>query len=200
MSFLDVRFPVTISYGAVGGPEWRTDVVILDSGHEQRNQNWSSARCRWDVAQACKTDAMRSALIAFFRVARGRANSFRFKDFTDFEVASGEGVLSAVGDGTYQLQKRYTNAGGTYDRDITLPLSVLLYRNSTLLTEGVDYNLNDTTGVVTPIGSPTTIPTSWIGEFDVPARFDTDRIGLVAEDIDFFRSQSIPIIEVRAEA
>lgn len=200
MSFLDVRFPTTISYGAAGGPEWRTDVVILDSGHEQRNQVWSAARCRWDVAQACKTDAMRSELIAFFRVVRGRAYSFRFKDFTDFEVASGEGVVGAIGDGTYQLRKRYQNAGGTSDRDVTLPLSVALYAGAVLLTEGVHYNLNDTTGIVTPIGSPTTVPTAWVGEFDVPARFDTDRIGLVAEDIEFFRSQNIPVIEVRSEA
>jgi len=198
MSFLDIRFPTGISYGASGGPGYSTDVVILNSGHEQRNQNWSAARCTFDVARAVKTDALRTALITFFRIAKGRAHSFRFRDQTDYEVSTSEGVLSIITATTYQLKKRYTNAAGTEDRTITLPVSAVIKdAGGVTLRDGIDYNLALTTGVVTIIGSPTMTPASWSGEFDLPCRFDTDTLRMVAEDIDLFRSQSIPIVEVR---
>lgn len=201
MAFLESpRFPTGISYGASGGPGYSTDVVVLGSGFEQRNQNWAAARCAYDVARACKTTDLRDALIAFFRIAKGKANGFRFKDFTDFEVSQSEGILSNLGGGQYQLQKRYSNAGGNEDRDIKKPVSgtVVVYNGSSVaLQAGTDYTLDATTGIITVGGSPTPQPASWAGEFDVPVRFDTDQLRLVAEDIEFFRSQAIPLVELR---
>lgn len=201
MAFLESpRFPVGISFGAVGGPGYSTDVVVMGGGAEQRNQNWSAARCAYDVARACKTLAIRDELIAFFRIAKGRANGFRFKDWTDYEVATTEGVLSSLGSGQYQLQKRYTHAGGTEDRDIQKPVSgtaAVYTSGDVLLVAGVDYTIDTTTGIITVQGSPTPAPAKWSGEFDVPVRFDIDRLGLIAEDIEFFRSQSIPLVEIR---
>lgn len=197
MTLLAGRFPTTISYGASGGPGYNTDVITLDSGHEQRNQNWSQSRRSYDVGQAIKNDAMRIALLAFFRVAKGKTHSFPFKDFTDYQVLTGEGVLSSLGGGQYQLYKRYTSAGGTEDQIITLPLNAVIKQGATTLTASVHYTLSATTGILTVIGSPTPAPDSWTGEFDVPCRFDTDSIRMVKEDIDFFRTQSIPIVEVR---
>ena len=43
-SFDEVQFPPSISFGATGGPGFSTKVVILSSGYEARNQNWSLAR------------------------------------------------------------------------------------------------------------------------------------------------------------
>lgn len=197
MAFLDIRFPVNISYGAVGGPGYSTDVVTLNSGFENRNQNWSVARCMYDAAKGCKEDADRIALIAFFRVAKGKMHSFRWRDFTDYQVLTGEGVLTSLGGGTFQLKKQYTNAAGTENRTITLPVNAVVKQGSTTLASGVHYNLNLTTGILTVLGSPTPAPDSWTGEFDVPARFDTDELRLVIEDLDYFKSQNIPIVEVR---
>lgn len=197
MAFKNIRFPTGISYGAVGGPRWSTDVVIKNSGHESRNQNWADARCEYDVAKGCKTETDRRALIAFFRVCKGKAHSFKFKDWSDFEVITGEGVLTQLSATTYQLVKRYTtDDASTYDRYITLPYDVIVKQGSTTLT-GANYSLDATTGILTILGSPTPAPTSWTGSFDVPVRFDTDRLGLVAEDIDYFKSQNIPVVEVR---
>ena len=39
-----VRFPTAISRGAQGGPERRTDVVVLGSGFEERNSRWANSR------------------------------------------------------------------------------------------------------------------------------------------------------------
>lgn len=209
MSFKNLRFPTTISYGAAGGPGFNTDVVELDSGHEHRNQNWSAGRRSYDVGQAMKTDQMRKDLLAFILIVKGKTYSFRFKDFTDFEVGSGEGVLSSLGSGRYQLYKRYTlsavdvsspSATETSDRLISLPLSAAITRASVALTRGLDYTLNEFTGIITMIGSPTpAAPDAWTGQFDVPVRFDTDSIRLVKEDISVFRTQSIALMEVRPE-
>ena len=43
MSFHEVRFPTEISRGAEGGPERRTDIVVLGSGYEERNSRWARA-------------------------------------------------------------------------------------------------------------------------------------------------------------
>ncbi len=37
MAFHDVRFPTNLSFGAIGGPERRTEIVALASGFEERN-------------------------------------------------------------------------------------------------------------------------------------------------------------------
>lgn len=198
MSFLDIRFPTGISYGTVGGPGYSTSVASNIGGTEARNQNLTNSRCVFDVAKACKTDALRTALLAFFRVAKGKKHSFRFRDPSDYEVSATEGVLTTIGAGsTWQLAKRYTNSAGTEDRPITLPVNAVVKQGATTLTLGVDYSLSLTTGILTVLGSPQAVPDSWSGEFDVPCRFDTDVLRLVAEDIDLFRSQSIPVIEDR---
>jgi uncharacterized protein (TIGR02217 family) len=197
MAFLDIRFPVNIAYGAVGGPGYSTDVVTLNSGFENRNQNWSVARCMYDAAKGCKTDQDRIDLIKFFRVAKGKMHSFRWRDFSDYEVLTGEGTLTALGGGTFQLVKQYTNGAGTENRTITLPVNAVVKQGSTTLVLNTHYTLSLTTGVLTIIGSPTPAPDSWTGEFDVPARFDTDQLRLVIEDLEYFKSQNIPIVEVR---
>jgi Conserved hypothetical protein 2217 (DUF2460) len=77
--FHEVRFPDNIAYGATGGPEFATTVVVTGAGHEQRNVNWAEARGRWDVASGLKKQAQIDELIAFFRARRGKAYGFRFK-------------------------------------------------------------------------------------------------------------------------
>src|SRR5262245_31733078 len=106
--FKDVRFPTSIQYGAVGGPMFATDIVEMDSGHEQRSYRWTEGRCEYEVAQITKTDQMRKDLIAFFRIVRGMTFSFRLKDFTDYTVEAGEGVIGTTSTaGQFQLYKRY---------------------------------------------------------------------------------------------
>jgi uncharacterized protein (TIGR02217 family) len=80
--FHEVRFPDNIAYGATGGPEFATTLVVTGAGHEQRNVNWAEARGRWDVRSGLKKQAQIDELIAFFRARRGKAYGFRFKDWT----------------------------------------------------------------------------------------------------------------------
>ena len=40
-AFHDVRFPLAVAFGSSGGPERRTEIVALASGHEERNARWA---------------------------------------------------------------------------------------------------------------------------------------------------------------
>lgn len=161
------RFPQDISYDAVGGPRWDTTVIELSSGHESRNQRWSHARCRYDVAHAVRTQVKLDALLHFFHTVRGRTHGFRFKDWSDFQVTSAQGVLTFISGSSYQLYKRYTSGAQTYDRKIQKPVT-----GSVSVLGGGSYSVDSTTGIVTHNSGGA--PTGWTGEFDVPCRFDTD--------------------------
>ena len=177
MAFIEVRFPTDIAFGSAGGPEYSTDIVITQSGYEQRNANWSQARARYNVAQGVKTQAQLDALIAFFRTRKGRADGFRFKDWTDFQATA-----QAIGTGNgattvFQLKKSYLSGSVTETRTITKPVagSVSIYLDG-VLQNGADYTVNTTNGQITFDSAPENdVEVTADFQFDVPVRFDTDR-------------------------
>ena len=98
--------PPDIAYGAVGGPEYRTTVVVTASGREQRNSAWAQARGRWNVASGLKKREQVAELIAFFRARKGKAHGFRFKDWTDYQAPARRSA-PATAHQSFQLVKRY---------------------------------------------------------------------------------------------
>lgn len=182
-AFHEVQFPSDISYGASGGPEYSTDVVMTHSGYEQRNINWSSARAVYNVGHAVKTQSQLEVLIAFFRARKGRAYGFRFKDWSDFSVV---GQSIGTGDGvttTFQLIKTYNSGSESESRSIHKPVenSVDIYVDGVLQSSGMSVNI--TSGVVT-FTTPPALGLSITAdfEFDVPVRFDTDRLSTSLDD------------------
>lgn len=166
MAFRDIRLPVSISFGAVGGPAFRTEIAVTESGAESRDATQSKELNSWDVAYAARMPAAYRLLQAFFRVVRGRADTWRFKDWSDFKVEAGQGVFTMLTSTTFQAWKRYTFGSLTYDVKITLPVW-----GTVTVTGGTSPSVNYATGVVT-VASGT--PTAWVGEFDRLCRFDTD--------------------------
>ena len=55
MSFHEIRFPTDISFGSVGGPERRTDIVKLSNGYEVRNTPWQHSRRHYDAGLGVRT-------------------------------------------------------------------------------------------------------------------------------------------------
>jgi uncharacterized protein (TIGR02217 family) len=198
MAFNEAQFPNDISYGAQGGARFSTDVVETFSGWEQRNINWSESRGQWNVSHGVKTESQLATLIAFFRACRGKAIGFRFKDWSDYKATSqiigtGNGVLT-----TFQLVKSYTAGSITVDRKITKPVSgtIQVYRNGVLQVSGVSTDF--TTGIVTFTVAPALgVVITANFEFDVPARFDTDDLGISLDTFQFGSWNSIPIVEIR---
>ena len=83
MSFHDVRFPTSVSFGALGGPRRRTDIVTLSNGFEERNTPWAHARRRYDAGLGMRSLADIEAVIAFFAARQGQLFGFRWRDWTD---------------------------------------------------------------------------------------------------------------------
>jgi len=48
MSFFDQQFPPEISFGARGGPQESTNIVVIGSGAESRRARWSDAGGGWN--------------------------------------------------------------------------------------------------------------------------------------------------------
>lgn len=197
--FVEVQFPVDISYGSKGGPEFSTDIIEMFSGHEQRNINWTQSRCKYNVAHGVKTPEQLSELIEFFRARQGRAIGFRFKDWSDYQATNQQ---IGTGDDTnpdFQFSKKYTNGSVTVTRTITKPVnnSVLkIYLDSVLQSSG--YTMDYTTGIVTfdtPPAADVIVTADF--EFDVPVRFDTDHLDASIDDFGTRSWGDIPLVELR---
>jgi uncharacterized protein (TIGR02217 family) len=140
-----------ILYETVGGPGYSTDIAVNAGGYESRNINWSQARGRWELGERVLRKSELEAIIKFIRAMKGRAFGFRFKDFADFSCTTSEGRLGtgAVGTGypTYQMYKRYTQAGNNDDRIIKKPVAgtVQTFKGGVAQAWSVD----TTTGIVT---------------------------------------------------
>ncbi|MGH8582602.1 MAG: phage distal tail protein, Rcc01695 family [Gammaproteobacteria bacterium] len=189
-AFVEVRLENNlVLYGSVGGPQYSTDVIVVRSGREQRNVNWSQSRGRWEIGERQVDTAELQAIIGFFRARQGRAEGFRFKDWADYRatrtplIHNGvitQGILgNGLGNGTagpYQTNKLYSSGATSTTRKISkLVAPISVYVNGVLTGAGVpDMN----TGLVTFLaGAPSITDTlTWTGEFDLPARFDVDEM------------------------
>ena len=207
MAFHNVRFPLDIALGARGGPGRMTDVVTLASGAEERNSRWAHSRRRFDAGYGVKSFADMQAVLTFFEERRGRFHSFLWRDGFDFSSAISGSTISkndqiiGVGDGTqksFQLIKRYGESFDPYDRVITKPRadSVLVALDSTQILPP-DYTLDPLTGIVTFVVAPGASVTISAGyEFDIPVRFDIDRLDVELTSFDAASVADIPVIEV----
>ena len=83
--FHEIRFPTAISRAAHGGPERRTDVVVLGSGAEERNARWADSRRTYNAGYGVKSLDDLHAVIAFFEERRGRLHGFRWRDPLDWK-------------------------------------------------------------------------------------------------------------------
>ena len=211
MSFHEVLFPLDIALRSAGGPERRTDVVVLGSGREERNARWAHARRRYDAGYGIKTFDALSQAVAFFEERRGRLYGFRWRDRLDHSSAAPDAGVSATdqaigaGDGVtaaFRLLKTYGGAFSPYQRPIAKPVlgSVLVAVDGVAQSEGTAFTLDTTTGVVTFLGGHVPAAGAAVTAgflFDVPVRFDTDYLEV---DLSAFAAGAIPkipLIEIR---
>lgn len=134
-----------VNYGAVGGPGFSTDIVVMAGGHESRNGNWELERGRWEAGGRRVTKAELDTLLAFFRARRGMLQGFRFKDWADWYAV--DEPLTLDGTPSAQLVKTYGAGADAYVRPIKKPRSGATFKRngSAYATPVVD----TTTGVVT---------------------------------------------------
>lgn len=209
MGFHDVRFPASLSFGSVGGPKRRTEIVTLANGFEERNTPWAHARRRYDAGVSMRSLDDIETLIAFFEARQGQLHGFRWKDWSDFKSCAAsrepdfEDQVIGIGDGVtlaWQLKKVYRSGEQSYARPIVKPVvgTVLVGIQRDELRESLHYTVDYDTGVVTFSVAPDEGVEIQAGfEFDVPVRFDTDRIQTSVASFQAGDVPSVPIVEVR---
>lgn len=209
MNFHDVRFPPSLSLGSVGGPQRRTDVVTLANGFEERNTPWAHSRRVYDAGLGMRSIDDVQALTAFFEARLGQMYGFRWKDWADFKSCRSsldvtfDNQILGLGDGQrtdFQLIKTYQSGGHSYQRPITKPVvgTVLVGIEQDAQAETIDYDLDAATGMIRFNTAPARDMVVSAGfEFDVPVRFDTDRILVSVASFQAGQVPDVPVIEVR---
>ena len=207
--FHDIRFPANLSFGALGGPERRTEVVALANGHEERNTPWAQSRLRYDAGLGLRALDDVEALLAFFEARRGRLHGFRWKDWADYKSCPASKQIDAtdqqiaIADGgtrAFQLIKTYRSGAQAEPRRIVKPVpgTVRLAVAGVALEDLRGWSVDHATGIVTFDTAPGKGAEITAGfEFDVPVRFDTDLIQVSVESFRAGELPSVPVVEIR---
>lgn len=212
MGFHEVRLPDDVERGAVGGPGFKTTVLILESGFEQRNIDWSQTRGEWDISYGLmqmEDETLETTVHAvrdFFYARQGRACGFRFKDWSDFEIGDVanptiDNQSIGLGDGInplFQVFKRYISGSINYDRVIKKLVTgqvVVLLDN---IVQVAGFTVDDDLGTITFAVAPgVSVNVQVALEFDVPVRFDDDLLKITVQTFQSGQIPPIPLIELR---
>ncbi len=205
MEFHEVRFPTDLSMGAVGGPERRTEIVTLASGAEERNSPWAHSRRRYDAGLGMRSLDDLDTVIAFFEARGGQLHGFRWRDRADWRSCRPSGSVTPFdqgigrGDGAaraFALVKTYASGGASYARPIAKPVAGTVR----VAVDGAEVgaSVDHARGIATLDAPPAEGALVTAGfEFDVPVRFDTDRIEVSVAGFEAGEIPRIPVVEVR---
>ncbi|MHA7882633.1 phage distal tail protein, Rcc01695 family [Nitratireductor rhodophyticola] len=211
-AFHDVRFPLAISFGATGGPERRNEIVQLVSGREKRNARQALARRHYDAGTGLRSLDDVHEVLAFFEARRGSLHGFRFRDPFDMkscrpsETPTGHDQTIGTGDGVterFALMKTYGEGQEAVRRPITHPVAdaVLVAVDGVLKETSLDYAVDSETGEL--VFQPGAVPA--VGAvvtagfvFDVPVRFDIERLSVSLSAFRAGQIPSIPLVEILA--
>lgn len=187
----DPRFPSSLSYGSSGYTQtsnWSETITQTTGGVEDRNRNWQRSLKVFNCQMGPNAQDLIAQAYEFWEALAGPDVGFRFKDWVDYKScratlkpAASDQLLTFIPGspgGGWQLTKAYTKgAVGTLRYILkpvqgTIQIADLISGVPHLKTEGTDYAIDYTTGLVQIFFTPTGQLT-WGGEFDVPVRFDS---------------------------
>jgi uncharacterized protein (TIGR02217 family) len=199
--FNDTRLLEKVAYGSTFGGEFNTRIIRLKSGHERRNANWSMPLHRYSILYQALDPADHILVKRAHYASLGAAIGFRFKDWTDYQATNESlGVGTGV-EQTIQLIKTYTFGSISLERNIYKPVNgtVTVSVNGTPIVEDSTNFIDYDTGIltITAAGGATI---TWTGEFDVPVRFENDRLDsdpIAPRSNGFLLSSDVDLIETR---
>lgn len=183
-----------VGFGSGSGPGHNTLITETDDAGEERVARSDTPRHRFRLRVIDRTNEEIADIRRFVIGQQGALLGFRVKDPNDFTTAldgvsqpSNTDVQIGTGDGSttqFQLVKKYTSGLSTITRTINKPTdaaevtganAVTVAVNGVAQTEGADYSVDYTTGLVTFVAPPTAGHAITVGfEFRVPVRFSKD--------------------------
>lgn len=208
MAFHEIRFPANLSFGSIGGPERRTEIVTLANGFEERNTPAAHSRRRYDAGLGLRSLDDLEDLIAFYEARMGQLHGFRWKDWGDYKSCrpsqspSFMDQVLGTGDGVrevFELVKLYQSGAQSYSRLIKKPVvgTVTVAVAGDQKVETIEFTLDAARGEVCfttppPLGA---IVTAGF-EFDVPVRFDSDHLHVSVASFQAGDMPNVPVVEV----
>lgn len=197
----NVRLPVDIERGSIGGLGFYTTITPAAAGTEDRNQNWEDEKGEWQVGYDTQRSHWIDDVYKHFLGRRGAAHSFPFREWRDYKSGPNNDLLpTAVGTGNgvatvYQLVKTYDDSARPFVRRIFKPVvsTLVIYVNSVALLSS-DWAI-DTDGVVTFDTAPgNLLAITAQYEFDVPCRYVDDRMDV---NVTWMQAQAVPSIKIQ---
>lgn len=208
-AFHDVQFPLSISFGATGGPERNIEIVSLSSGREKRNLRQKHAIRRYDAGTGVRAIADIERILNFFEARRGSFHGFRFRDPFDWKSCELEKAVSpfdqqlGIGNGSqsvFPLCKHYGDPAYAYRR----PISCVVGSSLRVSVNGIEvspavYQLEAPGSAISFVAG--SIPANGQAvmagfEFDVPVRFDSSSLTLSLANFRAGQIQAIPMKEI----
>lgn len=208
--FDPVYYPLALPLDMHAAPEFATAITITASGYERRTAQWSNALLRFDVGPGIRSQADIGTLIAFFRARRGAARGFLLTDPNDFSSNGMTGTPTATdqtigtGDGTtadFPLLKAYGAGAATANdpqiRRITRPqaASVLIAVGGVATTSGWSLQPGGIIAFTTAPATGAAITAGFM--FDVPVRFESDKLQISGASFAAGEAPSVPLVEIR---
>lgn len=193
--FYDIVFPESISMKSSYIIEYNTIINKSKNGNELRIPNYDYPLLSYNVINDIKTKKELEDIINFFKLVKGRAYGFKFKDWLDYKVINQN---IAVADGEqkdFQLIKTYNINNKLQTRKITKPKQVSIFINNQNITTNISINYEN--GIITfntPPEKDTIISASF--EFYVPVRFDNDKIEIVMKNEKVGEIKDLKIVEL----
>ena len=213
--FLEINFPIDVSYKAIGGPNFSTNISSGSNGFELRTVKLDNPMYSYKVSYGLKSKRQIDNLYSLFLLAKGRGIGFRFRDWLD---CTANKQLIGTGDGskkTFQLQKTYKIKDLKYVRKIqkivtngleiktTRPaektVEIFLGDSRTPLDDS-KFKVDVNTGIVTfdAASVPSSAQDIYANfAFDVPVRFDVDYLPIEIARNNMYLSEGILLKEVK---
>lgn len=172
MGRISVILDEEVDYGFEGGPAYKTGIVDLENGFEDRDAEHDYPKHEYNASFGNIDDPDRDAMINVFHACRGRAHSFGFLDWNDYLIVDQEFIVGSIGThDPVQLYKRYEWGEAFTIRPIQRIKTAVISDN---LGDPVAGVLDVLTGIFTPTDAWGVGPYTLDAEFYVWVRFDAD--------------------------
>lgn len=193
--FYDIVFPESISIKSSYIIEYNTIINKSKNGGELRISNYDYPLLSYNVVNDLKTKKELEEIINFFKLVKGRAYGFKFKDWLDYKAIN-QNIAIANGEQTeFQLIKTYNINNKIQIRKITKPENVSVFVNQQNITQNI--NINYSNGIITfntPPEKDSIITATF--DFYVPVRFDNDKIEIIMKNDKVGEIKDLKIVEL----
>jgi uncharacterized protein (TIGR02217 family) len=193
--FIEELFPLTLAKKIVGGLEFHTTTINNLSGVENRNINWPLPKNRYNISKNLYSSKDIEIIQTWFRVTRGKAIGFRFRDALDY---SGQKELIGIGNNqqsSFQLKKFYNIGKYNFVRKIIKPTigSVKIYIDEQLTEADINIK-NGLISLPTPPKDKQEIRADF--QFDIPVRFNSDLLQTSYHSFNLYRIEQLELVEI----